>query len=178
DGINLVFTRTNVAGAALPEGLAAHELLGEDKLRITNKSLALMQGLQANSITTCAQYFTLSKLTVIDAKKEPPVFDLTIDPVQSFPFQALINHGIKGIMPGGSKIPIEYRDKNSLNNDYTDEMLTTFFTSAWIKEKMQYEGLSFVNTEKIKGNDKDSDGEVELLAFKAGNDILITKDIA
>lgn len=176
-GINLFFMRVNSTGGVSQRGLPAHDILSENPVRTASKSLALLNGLQQQGIVTCSKFFTTESVTVVDAKGGNPVLNIAVDSTQLRLFDNLIRQGVRGILTASTPSPVHYGDVNSRRVDYTDQMLTSYFTSGWLRDNMQFAGLTFVNTDQITGAEGE-EGEAELLAFQAGNDILISKDVA
>lgn len=169
-GVNIMFgPKTKIA--AEPGESAS---FGEDKYRVTYKSLALMRGLQDNGILACATYFPLKSLHVLDVKHDLPVLEASVDSVQRFPYTTLIANGLKGVMPSPDGFRITYQDSSLLKYNYSPASLASLYTGSWIRKNLDFGGIAFVNLHTVGTlPENEKDGETELAAFLAGNDILM-----
>ena len=59
-------------------------------------------------------------------------------------------------------------------NTFDASTLSLLFTGSWLKEKLSFKGLTFIDLKQVKViTEKTRAGEAETFAFQAGNDILI-----
>src|SRR5690606_25193064 len=64
--------------------------------------------------------------------------------------------------------------KVARSTNYSPAILTSIYAGRWLKGELNYQGLVFVNIREISDNSGAyRDGEAELLAFQAGNDIIL-----
>ena len=154
----------------------SYRAFGSDKENVAAKSVAYLQGLQAEGVLACAKHFALKGLTVVDVSKDLPVLQVSIDSVNMYPFQKLFQAGLPAIMPAPIDVPIFYEKKAHIGkNNFSTNTLSAIFTGDWLKKQMNFKGLVIVDvpstqsaTSKFKG------GDAEMFAFQAGNDILLS----
>jgi beta-glucosidase-like glycosyl hydrolase len=161
--------------------LISYRSFGENKLKVADKTTAFMTGLQDNGVLACAKHFTIKGMTVTNVQKEIPSVQASTDSVTSFPYQKLFEKNIAGVMPASSNFPLFYESLKLLKkNSYDASTLSLLFTGTWLKDKLNFRGLTFIDLKQVKViAEKTRPGEAELFAFQAGNDILIgANDIA
>lgn len=150
--------------------IISYRSFGEDRLAVTAKSLAYMQGMQDNGIIATAKHFPGHGDTDIDSHYDLPVIPHErerLDSLELYPFKELIKHGIGGMMIAHMHIP---------HLDSTTNLPSTLskpiVTDLLIKE-LGYRGLIFTDAMVMKGVTKYfPPGEAEARALMAGNDIL------
>lgn len=144
---------------------------GSDKNLVTEKALAYMNGLQSQNIFSSAKHFPGHGDTDVDSHLDLPVVKHSkerLDSLELFPFKKLISEGVKGIMVAHLNVPSYEKDPKipaSLSYNIVTELL---------KNQLNYKGLIITDALNMQGVAKNfSPGEIDLLAFKAGNDILL-----
>ncbi|MCX7549714.1 glycoside hydrolase family 3 N-terminal domain-containing protein [Xanthomarina sp. F2636L] len=150
---------------------------GEDRDNVTEKSLALMKGMQGAGVLANAKHFPGHGDTDTDSHKTLPSINFDakrIDSVEFYPYRKLINEGLSSVMVAHLSVPaLESREgyPSSLSYPIITEIL---------KQKLQFQGLIYTDALNMKGAANfGSDGEVDLAAFMAGNDVLlIPEDVA
>jgi len=158
----------------------SYQSYGGNKFRVARKSLTYMRALQDNQILSCARYFPVKGITVSDVQKGFPAIQLTLDSIEVYPYQVLFDNGLSGVAPAVAEFPMFYTNVNLIKkNNYGSSSLASLFTGEWMKKKMNFKGLTFADIPSLKlSTEKYRAGEAELLAFQAGNDILVDpKDI-
>jgi beta-N-acetylhexosaminidase len=149
---------------------------GEDRNMVTSKLMTHLRGMQENGIISCAREFQVHGVTLTDLKKGMPSLRIFVDSASTSTFNKLIARKIGAVMPGPSQIPVFYEKKKiRQKNKFSSAMLTSFFTGDWLKRQLNYQGLIVIDIralEKATGKDRIADGE--MLAFKTGNDLIIT----
>jgi beta-N-acetylhexosaminidase len=179
-GVNLNFAPVTGVHTKNFNAQINYRSFGEEKQNVRRKSLAFMRGLQDHGVLACAKNFPIEGLTILDIERGFPVLLPTIDSVQLYPFTALFNNGLAGVMPAATDFPLFYQNISlAKKNKYNASTLTSLFTGDWLKKNMHYEGLTFADIQQVQIiTDKDRAGEAEMFAFMAGNDVLISpKDI-
>lgn len=149
---------------------------GEDRFNIAEKSVAYMRGLQDNGVIACAKHFPIRGLTIVDVGKDGlPVLNAYIDSVEAYPYRRLFSAGIGGVLAASSEFPLFYEKKKvARKTNYSPAILTSIYAGQWLRNELDYQGLVFVNIREINDNaGVYKDGEAELLAFQAGNDIIL-----
>lgn len=152
---------------------------GEDRFNIAKKSVAYMRGLQDNGVVACARHFPIRGLTIVDVGKDGlPILNAYIDSVEAYPYIKLFSAGIGGVLAASSEFPLFYEKKKvARKSNYSPAILTSIHAGRWLRNELNYQGLVFVNIREINHNNTTyKDGEAELLAFQAGNDIILFPD--
>jgi beta-N-acetylhexosaminidase len=147
---------------------------GENKHRVTSKSLAYMHGLQDNNIMATAKHFPGHGDTKTDSHKALPVITKSyeeMDSVEFFPFRQLINQGICNMMIAHLHIPGLDSSQN------IPSTLSPVITDTLLKQQMGFKGLVISDALNMRGvSDHFRSGEKEVKALLAGNDILLMPD--
>jgi beta-glucosidase-like glycosyl hydrolase/CubicO group peptidase (beta-lactamase class C family) len=144
---------------------------GEDKKMVSNKGIAYMKGMQDEGIIAVGKHFPGHGDTEIDSHKDLPIlyFNSTrLDTLELFPFQQLINNDLKGMMVAHLNIP-------ALGlADSMPSSLSDYVVNELLVKKMNFNGLIFTDALNMEGaRKKFRDGEIEIKALQAGNDILV-----
>jgi len=144
---------------------------GEDKKWVAKLGIAYMKGLQDNGVMACAKHFPGHGDTKTDSHQDLPVINKSLqelDTLELYPFQRLINAGIKSVMVAHLSVPALEATPNiptTLSNAVVTDLL---------KERMGFKGLVFTDALNMQGVAKFFPaGEVDLRAFLAGNDVLL-----
>jgi len=144
---------------------------GENKINVTQKSIAYMRGLQENGIIACAKHFPGHGDTENDSHKTLPVIrhnKARLDSLELYPFKKLIDKGIKSIMAAHLFIPAYDKTANTASS------LSKNVITDLLKNHLGYEGLVFTDALNMGGvSNYFAPGEIELKALLAGNDILL-----
>lgn len=144
---------------------------GSDVQNVIAKGLAYAQGLQDNGVLAVIKHFPGHGDTDVDSHLDLPVVAHSLarlNQIELAPFRALMDKKIGGVMVAHLYVPALEKRKNvpaSVSYDVVHQLL---------KEKLKYNGL--IITDALNMNavaKKYSPGELDLLAFKAGNDILL-----
>lgn len=144
---------------------------GSDRMRVTAKAFAYMQGLQDGGILACLKHFPGHGDTEVDSHKDLPVLPFTktrLDSIELFPFKALSHMQPAAIMVGHLHIP-------SLDStQHLSATLSPRIAQFILRNEMAYEGLVITDALEMEGVTKNfTDAEIALMAFKAGNDMLL-----
>lgn len=144
---------------------------GEDKINVTNKSLAFTRGIQSENVMACAKHFPGHGDTSQDSHKTLPTVSFSasrIDSIELYPYYKLFEAGIGSIMTAHLSIP-SLESNVQLPTSLSYKVITEI-----AKEKMQYKGLIYTDALNMKGaSNFAKPGEIDLNAFIAGNDILL-----
>lgn len=143
---------------------------GEDKINVTKKVGAYMQGMQDGGIMVSLKHFPGHGDTDVDSHYDLPLLGFSkerLDSLELYPFKELIKQGAAGVMIAHMNIP-------SLDN--TPNLPSTLsrpIVTGLLKEKLGFKGLIITDAMNMKGVAKFyKDGEAELRAAAAGNDIM------
>ena len=144
---------------------------GSDVQNVIAKALAYAQGLQENGVLAAIKHFPGHGDTDVDSHLDLPVVKHSLErlnKIELAPFKALMDKKIGGAMIAHLYVPQLEKGKNipaSISYDIVTNLL---------KNKFRYEGL--VITDALNMNavaKKYPAGELDLRAFKAGNDVLL-----
>lgn len=144
---------------------------GEDKLNVTNKAMAFTEGLQSQGTMACAKHFPGHGDTDKDSHKTLPTVSFSkerIDSVELYPYKELFKKGIAGVMVAHLNVPsLEPTEGMPSSLSYT-------IVTNILKEQLDYKGLIFTDALNMKGaTNYEEPGDIDLAAFKAGNDVLL-----
>ncbi|HOX83247.1 MAG TPA: glycoside hydrolase family 3 N-terminal domain-containing protein, partial [Chryseolinea sp.] len=159
----------------------SYRSFGANKINVASKSVAFMQGMQDHGVLACAKHFPIKGLTVLDVQKGLPVLQTNVDSIQSYPYQKLFENNIAGVLLASADFPLFYNNKNLIEkNQFNSSKLSSLFTGDWLRRKFNYGGLVFVDIQNTQSlTEKYREGETELFAFQAGNDVLMnSKDVS
>ncbi|MBT8287048.1 MAG: serine hydrolase [Flavobacteriaceae bacterium] len=150
---------------------------GEDRNNVTEKALAFMEGMQQAGVMATAKHFPGHGDTDKDSHKTLPTISFSkqrIDSVEIYPYKKLISKGLASVMVAHLNVPsLEARQNypSSISKAVVNDLL---------KENLEFKGLIFTDALNMKGvSDFSESGDIDLAAFKAGNDmLLISEDVS
>ncbi|RAV28396.1 glycoside hydrolase family 3 N-terminal domain-containing protein [Sinomicrobium soli] len=144
---------------------------GEDKYNVAEKGAAFARGMRNAGVLACGKHFPGHGDTHTDSHKTLPVITFgrsRIENTELFPYNRLISENLESVMVAHLSVPaLESRQgyPSSLSHDIITKLL---------KEEMGFKGLVFTDALNMKGvADFTSPGDIDLAAFKAGNDMLV-----
>ena len=149
---------------------------GDNRRNIAAKAVAYVKGLQDGGVMACARNFPVKGLTVVELRKEElPIIQGYIDSVEAYPYRMMLKAGIGGMLTASTEFPLFYEKKRvARKNRFTPAILSSVYAGQWLRNAMNYQGLVFVNARDIvHETDRYRDGEAEMLAFQAGNDVIL-----
>ncbi len=143
---------------------------GENKKQVTAMGVAYMKAMQEKGVMACAKHFPGHGDTDVDSHEELPKINKSktaLQEVELFPFRELIKSGVQSMMIAHLNIPA--LEPNNVPTTLSKKVVTDL-----LKNEMGFEGLIFTDALNMKGVTKYyKPGEVDYLAFKAGNDVLL-----
>lgn len=143
---------------------------GDNKYNVAQKGIAYMQGMQSAGLLTTAKHFPGHGDTNVDSHQDLPQLPFTrqrLDTLEEYPFQQVVKAGISGIMVAHMNIPALDTTKN-LPSTLSQPIIT-----GTLKDSLSFKGLVVSDAMEMKGVVKYfPDGEADVRAFAAGNDIL------
>ena len=144
---------------------------GEIPQNVSDKGLALMQGMQDSGVLACAKHFPGHGDTESDSHKTLPVINHPkerIDSIDLPPFKELIDGGIASVMVAHLNIP-------SLDSTFNRaSTLSPFIVDTMLKQQLNFNGLIFTDALNMKGvSSFYKSGNLEVAALVAGNDVLL-----
>jgi beta-N-acetylhexosaminidase len=150
---------------------------GENKYKVADKAIAYMRGMQENGLLTSAKHFPGHGDTGVDSHFDLPVIahDMNrIDSLELYPFRAMINNGLSGIMIAHLSIPALDKTPN-LPSTLSKPIVTDL-----LRQKLGFEGLIYSDAMNMKGVTKYfPNGKADAMGLEAGMDILeFTEDVS
>ena len=144
---------------------------GDNPLKVSKMGLALMKGMQDNGIIAVGKHFPGHGDTNTDSHYTLPVIKHSLsrlDSIELVPFSNAIKGGISGMMVAHLNIPaLEPRPD-------IPSTLSTAIVKGTLVEKLDFKNLIFTDAMNMKGVASNfTNGKGELMAFKAGNDIIV-----
>jgi len=144
---------------------------GEDRKNVSEKVIALMEGMQDHGLLVAAKHFPGHGDTDTDSHYALPVIPYErdrLDSIELYPFSEAIKRGLTGIMVAHLQVPaLDDRDNRATT-------LSRPAITELLKERMDFRGLIITDALNMKGLSSFFEpGEREVEAVKAGNDILL-----
>lgn len=150
---------------------------GSDVNNVVNSALAYSNGLQDNRILAAIKHFPGHGDTDKDSHLDLPVVPHNLERLEKIeiaPFKALMNKGIGGVMVAHLYVP-------SLENEKgIPASVSKKIVTGLLKEKLGYKGLIITDALNMGAvANKFKAGELDAMAFKAGNDLMLfSQDVA
>ncbi|QQL49411.1 glycoside hydrolase family 3 protein [Mucilaginibacter ginkgonis] len=143
---------------------------GDDKYKVAEKGIAYMQGMQSGGLLTTAKHFPGHGDTNVDSHQDLPQLPFSrtrLDTLEEYPFKQAIKAGLSGVMIAHMNIPAL---------DTTARLPSTLsrpIVTGILKDSLGFKGLAVSDAMEMKGVTKYfPEGEADVRAFIAGNDIL------
>jgi beta-glucosidase-like glycosyl hydrolase/CubicO group peptidase (beta-lactamase class C family) len=151
---------------------------GENKVKVTERAIALMTGVQNQGVFSTGKHFPGHGDTSTDSHTTLPLVNLSrehFDLIELYPYKRMFDEGLVSVMVAHLNVPgLETRANypSSISYNVVTELL---------QKELGFDGLIFTDALNMKGvsNFKKPDntplkpGEIDLDAFLAGNDILL-----
>jgi beta-N-acetylhexosaminidase len=143
---------------------------GDNKYNVAKKGIAYFKGMQDAGLLTTAKHFPGHGDTNVDSHFELPLLPFTrqrLDSLEEYPFREAIAAGINGVMIAHMSIPALDSTKNRPST------LSKKIVTGVLKDSLGFKGLVVSDAMEMKAVTKYfPNGEAELQAFLAGNDII------
>lgn len=144
---------------------------GEDKIKVTEKALAFIKGTQSEGILTSIKHFPGHGDTATDSHLGLPLIEKSKEELianELYPFQILIEEGVDSVMVGHLAVPALAKGQkisSSISKDIIKGVL---------RNEMGFDGVVISDALNMHAVSKNYPvhGELEWLAFDAGNDVL------
>jgi beta-N-acetylhexosaminidase len=144
---------------------------GEDKYNVALKSMAYAHGMQDAGVMAVGKHFPGHGDTDKDSHYTLPTINHNLERLKSiefYPFKVGFQNGLMGVMAAHLHIPALDNTKNLAVS------LSPKVTTHWLRDSLGFEGLVFSDALNMKGvSDYFAPGEVDKVAFLAGNDVLL-----
>ncbi|MEG0928354.1 glycoside hydrolase family 3 protein [Chryseobacterium sp.] len=144
---------------------------GSEVSNVINSALSYSNGLQDNNILAAIKHFPGHGDTSTDSHLDLPVVSHNLDRLNSIelaPFKALMDKGIGGVMVAHLYVP-SLESGKGIPASVSKNIIT-----GLLKDKLGYKGLIITDALNMGAvANKYKPGELDALAFKAGNDIML-----
>ncbi len=144
---------------------------GESQINVAEKGIAYVRGMKKYNILGSAKHFPGHGDTDQDSHRTLPVVNHTmarLNEVELYPFRRLIADSIATVMTGHLFVPA-LEPRGSTPTSISEKIVT-----ETIKNQMGFKGLTVTDALNMRGITQGLQaGEPELLAFMAGNDVLL-----
>lgn len=144
---------------------------GEDKQGVTDRAIALMNGVQSQGVFSTAKHFPGHGDTEIDSHKGLPTVNFSkerLEEVEFYPYRKMFHKGLSSVMVGHLNVPsLEFIPNHPSSISYN-------VVTNVLQKELGFNGLIFTDALNMKAVSTDKKpGEIEIQAFIAGNDILL-----
>jgi len=143
---------------------------GDNMYNVAKKGIAYFKGMQDAGLLTTAKHFPGHGDTNVDSHLDLPLLPYSrgrLDSLEEYPFREAINEGISGIMIAHMNIPALDSTK------HLPSTLSRPIVTGILKDSLRFKGLVVSDAMEMKGVTKYfPNGEADLKAFLAGNDII------
>lgn len=144
---------------------------GSEVENVISSALSYSNGLQDNTILAAIKHFPGHGDTSTDSHLDLPLVSHNLDrlnTVELAPFKALMDKGIGGVMVAHLYVP-SLESGKGIPASVSKNIIT-----GLLKEKLGYKGLIITDALNMGAvANKYKPGELDALAFKAGNDIML-----
>lgn len=144
---------------------------GSEVNNVISSALSYSNGLQDHNILAAIKHFPGHGDTSTDSHLDLPVVSHTterLDAVELAPFKALMNKGIGGVMVAHLYVP-SLESEKGIPASVSKNIIT-----GVLKDKLGYKGLIITDALNMGAvANKYQPGELDAMAFKAGNDIML-----
>ena len=170
-GINWDFAPVVDVNTNPDNPIIGNRSFGSEVQNVVNSALAYSNGLQDNRILAAIKHFPGHGDTSTDSHFDLPVVAHNLDrlnAVELAPFKALMDKGIGGVMVAHLYVPALEKE-NGIPASISKNIIT-----GLLKEKFGYKGLIITDALNMGAvANRYKPGELDALAFKAGNDIML-----
>ncbi|RZK77284.1 MAG: glycoside hydrolase family 3 [Pedobacter sp.] len=143
---------------------------GENKYNVAVKAAAYMKGMQDGGLLVTLKHFPGHGDTDVDSHADLPQLNFTrarLDSLEMYPFKELIKQGASGVMIAHMNIPALDSTRN------LPSTLSKPIVTGVLKQDLGFKGIIISDAMEMKGVVKYfKDGEADVRAIEAGNDIL------
>jgi beta-N-acetylhexosaminidase len=170
-GINWDFAPVVDVNTNPDNPIIGNRSFGSEVNNVINSALPYSNGLQDNNILAAIKHFPGHGDTNTDSHLDLPVVSHNLDrlnDIELAPFKALMNKGIGGVMVAHLYVPALESGKG-IPASVSKNIIT-----GLLKNKLGYKGLIITDALNMGAvANKYNPGELDAMAFKAGNDIML-----
>lgn len=170
-GINWDFAPVVDVNTNPDNPIIGNRSFGSEVSNVISSASAYASGLQDNNILAAIKHFPGHGDTSTDSHLDLPVVSHNLDRLNNIelaPFKALMKEGIGGVMVAHLYVP-SLESGKGIPASVSKNIIT-----GLLKEKLGYKGLIITDALNMGAvANKYKPGELDALAFKAGNDIML-----
>jgi len=170
-GVNFNFAPVVDINTNPDNPIIGNRSFGESTQNVSSKSLNFMRGQQEMNILSSAKHFPGHGDTSTDSHKTLPFISHDKNRIlktELKPFKTLINNGLESVMIAHLEVPSLEKTKG------LPSTLSYSIVTSLLKNTLGFKGLIITDALEMKGlSNFKSKGNLDMLAFKAGNDILL-----
>ena len=170
-GVNFNFAPVVDINTNPKNPIIGNRSFGESTENVSLKSLNFMYGQQEMNILSSAKHFPGHGDTSTDSHKTLPFINhekQRIFNTELKPFKSLIDNGLESVMIAHLEVP-SLESVNGLPSTLSYSIVTSI-----LKNTLGFKGLIITDALEMKGlSTFKSNGNLDMLAFKAGNDVLL-----
>lgn len=144
---------------------------GEDKIQVTEKAIAFVKGTESEGVLTSIKHFPGHGDTETDSHLGLPLIEKSKEELianELYPFQKLVDEGVDSVMVGHLSVPA------LANEDEISSSISKDIIKGVLRNEMGFNGVVISDALNMHAVSKKypTKGELEWLAFDAGNDVL------
>ena len=170
-GVNINFAPDIDININPKNPIIGNRSFGEDRENVARKGVAFMRGMESAGVLSSGKHFPGHGDTATDSHKSLPFLNFTkerLDSIELYPYKKLIANGLSSVMVAHLDIP-SLEQKEGHPSSLSENIITDL-----LKKELGFKGLVFTDALNMKAvSEFAPEGEVELSAFMAGNDILL-----
>lgn len=170
-GVNWNFAPVVDVNTNSDNPIIGNRSFGSDVDNVTISAINYTNGLQDQNVMASIKHFPGHGDTNTDSHLDLPIVNHPISRLNSIelaPFKKLINNNIGGIMVAHIYVPALEKQKN------TPASISKTIVTDLLKNKLEYKGIIITDALNMGAVAKKYPaGELDALAFKAGNDIML-----
>jgi CubicO group peptidase (beta-lactamase class C family) len=134
-----------------------------------------MKGLQDAGVLSCAKFFPLKSIAVIDQKGEQHI-TLYHDTLVSSPYRSLFRHGLNAVIPSATDLPLYFEaNRGDLKKKALGKTFDQFESGDMLHTPIGFTGVVIIDLQQLEtSSEKFLAGDAGFFAFQAGADLFIT----
>jgi beta-glucosidase-like glycosyl hydrolase len=144
---------------------------GEDKYNVTERSIAMVKGMQGKGVFSNGKHFLDRVDTDADSHKELPTVNFSkarLEVMEFDPYKKMFEEGLASVIVVLLTLP-----SRETRINYPSSISSNIVTNM-VQKESGFQGLIFTDALNMKGIRKFSThGQIDLRAFLAGNDVLL-----
>jgi beta-N-acetylhexosaminidase len=173
-GIHMNFAPSADVNTNAANPVIGFRSFGDNKTKVANKASAVARGLQNAKVIASAKHFPGHGHSGTDSHYSLPTINKTYEELlqnELYPFEKLIKDSVMCILAGHLSVP-------ALDNSGQPSSLSKNVITDLLKEKLGFKGIILTDALNMQGTGRASrpEGEIELMAYQAGHDMLLMPD--